>query len=347
MRHGLLAACAVVLFSSFFVVIPACSGQEGKGAPELPPAGAVAVVGDHVITEQELESFVASALAPLREQEFRIKTEGVNNLVFRHLLELEAAKAGLSAEEFHRQEVVDKAGDPSDSEIEETVNRFRSQLPRDEREARGRVFEFLKGQKVQEREQVLRAEWMNRHPVRVLLDPPRVTVPEAPAQVAKGPADAPVVIVEFSDYACPYCKRAQDTMRQVREAYGDKVRLEYRHFPLSGFTRKAAEASLCAGDQGRFWELHARLFAHQGELNLEAIRSAAQAVELDMEAFTSCLDGGEKASQIARDRAVAQSLGVSGTPAFFVNGRNLSGAQPFAAFKEIIDDELRRAGVEP
>ena len=345
MRRNLVAAGAVVVFLGMFVLIPACSGQTEKGGGATPPPGAVAVVGDRVISEQELESFLASALAPLREQEFRLKTEGIKNLVFRRLVELEASKAGMNPEEFHRKEVIEKAGEPAESDIQETLNRFRSQLPRDEGEARARVVEFLKGQKIQEREGVLRAEWMDRYQVRILLDPPRVTIPPAAEEIALGPADAPVVIVEFSDYSCPYCKQAQNTIREVKEAYGDKVRLVYRHFPLNPNTRKAAEASLCADDQGKFWELHARLFAHQGELNLNAVKAAAGELELDMEAFNACLDGGERARQVVQDMALGQSLGVSGTPAFFVNGRNLSGAQPFAAFKEIIDDELRRAGV--
>lgn len=343
MRRALVSAGSAVVFCGLFVLIPACSGQGARGVSDAPPPDAVAVVGGQVITKQELESFLTSALAPLRDQEYKIKNEGIKTMVFRRLVELEAGKLGVSPEAYHRREVIEKAGEPAEADIQATINQYRAQLPRDEAEARGRVLEFLRGQKVQEREAALRAELMDRHQVRILLDPPRVTVPVSADDLAKGPAGAPVVIVEYSDYGCPYCKRSQEVLRQVKETYGDQVRLVFRHFPLNPNTRKAAEAALCAGDQGKFWELHDRLFAHQGELNLIAVQAAAGTVEMDMNVFNACLDGGIKAREVVKNMSSGQGLGVSGTPAFFVNGRLLSGAQPFAAFKEVIDDELRRA----
>ena len=342
MRRAPTTVCAAVVFLGLFVVLPACSGQAGKTAP----AGeAVAMVGGEVITHQELETFMARELAPLREQEFQLKTEGVKNLVFRRLLEREAAKAGVTPEEFHSTHVAAKAAQPSEQEIQETLNRYRSQLPRDDAEARARVVDFLRAQKVQEREGVLRAEWMDRYQVRILLEPPRIQVPQSVADLSKGPADAPVVIVEFSDYECPFCKRSQETMKQIKAAYGDKVRFVYKHFPLPMHrnARKAAEASLCAADQGKFWELHERLFAFQGDLNLEAVKALAAEAGVEMAILDACLESGLRARDVVADMGLGQSLGIGGTPAFFVNGRLLSGAQPFPAFKEIIDDELRRA----
>ncbi|MGQ9601145.1 MAG: DsbA family protein [Candidatus Bipolaricaulia bacterium] len=170
---------------------------------------------------------------------------------------------------------------------------------------------------------------------------------------ALGRADAPVVIVEFSDFQCPYCARfAQQTFPQLKQEYIDtgKVRLVYRDFPLSFHKNAApaAEAAQCAYEQGRFWEMHDRIFAGQGEWSGSAGTAASQlfvgyaeALGLDKERFRECLSSGRYREEVQEDFRDGTSYGVTGTPTFFINGIKLVGAQPFSSFQQVIEAELK------
>jgi protein-disulfide isomerase len=159
---------------------------------------------------------------------------------------------------------------------------------------------------------------------------------------ARGPDNARVTMVEFSDFQCPFCSRAHDTVEQVMQAYAGKVRLVFRHFPLDIHKNaaKAAEAALCANEQGKFWEYHDMLFKNQQTLEVTQLKDHANAVGLDQAKFASCLDSSKFSKAVQEDMAAGQQVGVSGTPAFFINGVMLSGAMPFDEFKRVIDQEL-------
>jgi protein-disulfide isomerase len=154
-----------------------------------------------------------------------------------------------------------------------------------------------------------------------------------------------VTFVEFSDYECPFCKRAETVVDKVVKAYGDKVRVVFGHYPLPMHpnARPAAEAASCANAQGKFWEYHAKLFENQTALGADKLKAYAQEVGLDTAKFDECVAKKEFAAAVDKDIAEAGSIGVTGTPAFFINGRMLSGAQPFEKFKEVIDEELANA----
>jgi protein-disulfide isomerase len=156
-----------------------------------------------------------------------------------------------------------------------------------------------------------------------------------------------ITIIEWSDFECSFCARAAPTVKQIKQTYGDKVNIIYKHFPLSFHpnAQKAAEASECARDQGKFWEYHDVLFANQQALGVTSLKQYAVNLGLDASKFNSCLDSGEKAGVVARDMAEGQAFGVSGTPGFSVGGQLVSGAQPFSAFKTIIDQQLSQKGV--
>ncbi len=164
---------------------------------------------------------------------------------------------------------------------------------------------------------------------------------------ARGPLAAHVTIIEFADFQCPYCGRFHaQTLPQILQAYGDRVRFVYRDFPLTdvhAFAEKAAEAGECAHDQDGFWKYHDVLFGNQGALDRASLGRYAQTVGLDMAAFNGCLDSGKYAAEVASDLRAGVAAGVNGTPAFFVNGRPISGAQPYAVFKAAIDAALLAA----
>jgi protein-disulfide isomerase len=179
----------------------------------------------------------------------------------------------------------------------------------------------------------------------VLLEPPRTQV--AATGPSKGPDNAPITIVEFSDFECPFCSRVNPTLAQVQQNYGDKVRIVFRQFPLAMHpnAQKAAEASLCAHDQGKFWQMHDLMFAQQKELGVDQLKAKASQLGLDTESFNQCLDSGEYADQVRTDMADGTAAGVSGTPAMFVNGVPISGAVPYEQVAAMIDDELDRKGL--
>lgn len=161
----------------------------------------------------------------------------------------------------------------------------------------------------------------------------------------KGDADAPVTIVEWSDYQCPFCGRFySDALPQIEEQYikTGKVKLVYRDFPLSFHpqAQKAAEAAECAKDQDRFWDMHDRLFDNQASLSVGNFKVWAKELGLDTDAFNTCLDSGSKASEVQKDMLDGQKAGIRGTPGFMIDGKLVSGAQPFAVFASIIDEAL-------
>ena len=160
-----------------------------------------------------------------------------------------------------------------------------------------------------------------------------------------GGVKAPVTIIEFSDYECPFCGRAEKIVNQVMTTYGDRIRLVYRDFPLEmhQHARLASEAANCANAQGKFWEYHAKLFDNQTALSEEQLKSYAGELGLDKAKFETCLKEKPFKAAIDKDMTDGSKVGVNGTPAFFINGRMLSGAQPFDKFKEVIDDELANA----
>ncbi len=179
-------------------------------------------------------------------------------------------------------------------------------------------------------------------------EPQRGPVPGQRAEIAidgaatRGPADAPVTIVEYSDFQCPFCARVQPTLEQIEETYGDRVRRVFKHLPLRIHPDApgAAAASEAAHRQGKFWEMHDKIFVSQRDLGDATYRRFAEELGLDIARFDEDRASAAVKQRIERDEQEAQRLGVSGTPAFFINGRFLSGAQPFDAFKRVIDEEL-------
>jgi protein-disulfide isomerase len=162
----------------------------------------------------------------------------------------------------------------------------------------------------------------------------------------KGSPDAPVTIVEFSDFQCPYCARFyKNTLPQIEEKYikTGKVKLIYKDFPLSfhQYAQKAAEAAECADEQGKFWEYHDKLFENQSQLDVASLKRYAAELGLDTQAFNECLDSGKMAAEVQQDFNEGKAKGVSGTPTFFINGQKLVGAQPFEAFERIIEEKLK------
>jgi protein-disulfide isomerase len=181
--------------------------------------------------------------------------------------------------------------------------------------------------------------------VAVNLEPPRTEVIVPASEPTLGPDAAPVKIVAFADYQCPYCQRAQGVVDQILKTYGGRVQLVHRDFPLDGHSQAfvAARAARCAGEQGRFWDYHRSLMLEKGDMTDPDLRKRAQGLKLDLGPFTACLGSERHDAAIRGGVEAGQRLGVSSTPTFFINGQLLVGARPLEDFQEVIDAELRRA----
>ena len=318
-------------------------GGTATAAPTVSGIGVVAEVNGAPVMASELEQKVVGRLARLRQEEFEIRRQALDELIAERLVGAEAVRRKLSVEELLRQEVDAKAAalpaDQVESIYEQNKARFAGQT---RAEALARIREVVGQRAKAERRAEYEKQLRDAARVAVRLEAPRVAVEVPAGAPATGPAGAPVTIVEFTDYQCPYCHRAQATIDQVMQRYPGKVRLVHLDFPLEGHPGAfpAARAARCAGDQGKFWEYHRGLMTEPGSLDDADLRGRASKLGLDGSAFASCLASGRHDAAIQASLAQGEGLGVTGTPAYFVNGRMISGARPIESFAEVIDGEL-------
>jgi protein-disulfide isomerase len=302
----------------------------------------VATVGSTQITRAALEKNVKAKLVEIDNERYEALKEGLDEMVADELFAQEAKAKGVSVEQLEKQEVEGKVADPTDAEIQQVYDANKAQLGGQTLDqVKPRIVEFLKGQKGEARKAAYVSELKAKYKTTVALKAPVVDVATA-GRPEKGPKDAPILMIAFSDYECPYCRRAEDTVEQVLKAYEGKIRYVFRDYPLPFHknAKPAAIAAGCANQQGKFWEYNQKLF--KADLSPEGLKKTATEVGLDSGKFDACLAKNDTKT-IDQDIADGGAVGVNGTPAFFINGHSLSGAQPFDAFKELIDNELATA----
>ncbi|WP_242343549.1 thioredoxin domain-containing protein [Anaeromyxobacter terrae] len=350
-RHLVVAALALALAAcqSPRPAQQASNGQAQKQDPSAP----VAKIGSQTITAGELDELVKRDLSQLeqqyQEQRYQLRRQALEAMIRKRIVEEKAKAQNVSPEEMVQKDIGAKVAEPTDEEMRALYDRAKAggqQLPPFD-QVKPDIARFIKNQKAQGLLADYYEQLKKDAKVEVLLpayEPPKVQV--AATGPAKGPQGAPITIVEFSDFECPFCVRAEGTVKQVLAAYPDKVRLVYRDFPLPMHARapKAAEAAHCAEDQGKYWEMHEKLFGSNNKIDVPDLKKYAGELKLDQAKFDKCLDSGEKANVVEGHKKAGEEAGVSGTPAFFINGRMISGAQPMDAFKKIIDEELASAG---
>jgi protein-disulfide isomerase len=320
------------------------------GAQKQDPKAAVARIGGQTVTAGELDEMVKKDLAQLeqqyQEQRYQLRRQALEAMLRKRAFETKAKEQGITPEALVERDIAGKMAEPSDAEIRALYDRAKAggqQLPPFD-QVKGDIARFIKNQKGQGALVEYYENLKKEMKIEVLLPPyqaPKIAVDATGP--SRGPAAAPITIVEFSDFECPYCARAEPTVKDVLAAYPGKIRLVYRDFPLPMHPRapKAAEAAHCAEDQGKYWEMHEKLFANATKLEVSDLKGYARDVGLDSGKFEKCLESGEKAKVVESHKKAGEDAGVSGTPAFFINGRPLSGAQPAEAFKAIIDEELK------
>jgi len=210
---------------------------------------------------------------------------------------------------------------------------------------RPQIADYLRQQRHDEAREKLRERLEKKRKVAVYFQPYRVPLNNEGAP-ALGPADAPVTMTEFSDFQCPYCGQFFPTLKQLEKNFGNDLRIVYRQFPLNIHpnAQKAAEASLCAQDQGKFWEMHDLMFQEQDKLSVADLKEKAARLGMNQQEFDSCLDSGKHVRRIREDEKEGNRLGVDGTPAFFLNGVPLpGGAVPYDVAAKAIQEAIDRA----
>jgi protein-disulfide isomerase len=341
----LVTALCVALF------LTACQGTPGRDATEGDGDAPVAELGGGTVTMAELDAFIKDMLFE-RETSggessklYNLRSRALSDLIDARLIEEEAERRGLSRDDLG-EIITQQAEAVGDEEVSEFYEKNKARLGDASLEqVAPRIREALERQRGVVQLQEFVASLRERAGVTILLEPARVeVVADGPS---KGPAGARVTIVEFSDFQCPFCSRALPVLDEVLERYPDDVRLVYRHMPLDrihAHARPAAEASVCAQDQGKFWPFHDLLFANPKTLGPADLERYASEVGLDLDSFRACVAERKFREKVEADTEAARSIGVTGTPAFVVNGIVLTGARPLPEFVRVIDAELERLG---
>ena len=353
-----LSKTTAILLLTAAITVPAFAKKD-KSKTDAPPAApaatpasgdstAAATVGGTVITLQALDAAAANQLAKFRQQEYDVRAEVLTGLIQEQLITNEATAQKVTTNDLVQTEIIAKAATPTPEEVSQYYDKMKSRMGgKTLDEVKGDIEKMLAGQKVAERKGQYLTELSAKYEVKMLLDPPRATITLRPTAPVTGPADAPITIVEWSDYQCPFCKRAYPTVEQVLTEYKDKVRYIHLDYPLP-FHQQAMPAALavhCAGDQGKFWEYNNNLYSAPGDLSAADLSKRAADLGLESAAFEACTTSKKHEGLIKTNFDDGAAMGVTGTPAFFINGRMLVGAQPIEQFREVINDELSRKGV--
>ncbi len=311
----------------------------------------LAEVDGVAITAEEVEKALGAPLMKLQEQLYTMKHQKVDALINEKLLARDAAKRGISVQALLDAEVTSKVGLVTEQEIERFYQANKAQIKGEETTVRDQIRAHLQNQKLAARRETFLQSLRSQAKVMMYLKPPpvfraQVTVGGAPF---KGAEKAPVTIVKFEDFHCPFCKQVQSTFAELLSKYGDKVKLVHLDFPIDQLhpqARKAHEAARCANEQGKFWVYHDKLYEN-APVNPANLKTYAKEVGLDLQAFDQCFNSGKYQAAVQKDIEEGTRAGVTGTPAFFINGRMISGAQPLESFVRVIDDELARRASLP
>ena len=335
------------------LLIPCLAARADK--PPAAPAVAVAApkvsgpiaarVNGHDVLLSDVDLALGARLIEMLQAQYYARLNAVASVVAPALDQDEAKRRGITHEELLEREVTAKVVTPSEDEIQAIRAMMQDKLPKDPAEARAAVLYAVQAQRWQQARAALDKKLYDEARVDVLLEPPRIMLPDSPSSPSKGPADAAVTIVEFADFQCTQCSTLQSTLGDLLKAHPKDVRVVFRQMPLQVHEHalEAAELSLCALDQGKFWPLHDWLFANQGKLAVEDILAAAPALGLDAEALRVCRDSRAHRDVIEGDLAMARAMGVNTTPLVLVNGRPLVGSAALQQVAAVVDEELRRA----
>jgi protein-disulfide isomerase len=301
--------------------------------------GVVAEISGQKLTAEYLQQKESGKLLQARYQYYMSERKALEELIDDQLLANEAQAKGLTVDQLLDKEVYSEVKDPTEDQLKVYYEGIDTKESYDA--LRTQVLEHIRdGRRTKAKAAYIDGLRQKAH-IAVLLMPPAVAVDVAGSYV-RGAKDAEVTIVEFADYECPYCVQVNPHIQKIQKEYGDKIAFVFKDMPLPMHhkAQKAAEAARCAGTQGKFWEYHDVLFYSGGTLTVPQLKEHARVLRLNGEEFDQCLDSGETAAGVKKDFEEGKSMGLTGTPSFFINGHFFSGAVDYDMLKQMVEQQL-------
>jgi protein-disulfide isomerase len=321
-------------------LLASCAGPKAAQCPD-PGAAAVATIGTTRITADELDKEL-STRPKLAKQVYDARREALESMILDRLLRAEAARRSLTPEALLQAEVEAKARPPSDLEVQRFYDQELAGSGYQLEEVRSKVAGHILVSRRHAAFDALIESLKAQADVKVLLQAPTISV--AATGPSRGPQNASVTIIEFSDFQCPFCQKQQEALKQLLAEHPKDVRLVFRDFPLKMHPNAAAaaEAGACADEQGQFWTMHDLLFENRENLGTADLKRYARTAGLDGPRFDQCLDSGKTQARIAASLEEGERVGVEGTPALFINGRMFTGTTSYAELKQTVEEELKK-----
>ncbi len=301
----------------------------------------VAEVNGDKLTTADLEHQEGSKLLQSRYAYYEVQRKALDELIDQHLLEIEARKQNLTVDKLLDREVNTKLPpDATDDQLQVYYEGLETDKPFD-KDMKDKIRQHIHDARVAKLKTAYLKTLRSQARIMVELAPPEASVSIAGAPLL-GPKNAPVVLVEFADYQCPYCQKVNPDLEKLQKEFGDKLAIAFKDFPLPAhpFAEKAAEAARCAGEQGKFWEFHNKLFEDK-KLEPADLKQEATALQLNTTKFDACLDSGAEAAVVQKDAGEGKALGLAGTPSFFANGHFFSGAMSYDALRDMVAQQLK------
>ena len=300
----------------------------------------VSEINGQKITRADLEKAQGNKLLQARYQYYQAELKALDEFIENKLLQDEARKRNMSVDELLDKEVVSKVQNPTDEQLQFFYDDLN--VKDSFANIRDKIFDHVRQRRIAKLRAAFIESIRTKSEVLITLAPPSADFPLEGAP-RLGPENAPVRLVEFADYQCPYCAKVNPHIAKLREEFGDKVSVYFKDLPLQmhANARKAAEAARCAGDQNKYWEYHDQLFKTT-QLDPQNLKQIARDMKLDGDKFDKCLDEGAQASAVQKDMSDAQQLGLSGTPAFFLNGQYFSGAMDYNTIRDMVNQQLTK-----
>jgi protein-disulfide isomerase len=305
----------------------------------------IAEVDGTAVFRSDLDRSAGKTIRNAREQLYKLERQKLDEYIGATLLTKEAQSRKVSVSTLLEQEVNSKVPPITEAEIQGFYNSNKERLRVEFDKVHDQIRDYLREQRVESRKKEFFKTLRSKAKVTTYLKSPPLFRADVAVNGApfKGTERAVVTIVKFEDFQCPYCKTVQTTYEELLKRYNGKIRLVHKDLPLDAIhpqARQAAEAARCAGEQGKFWEYHDRLYANSPKAGVEELKAYAKEVGINAASFEQCFTSGKYKGLVQKDLSEGAQLGLTGTPTFFINGREMSGAQPIEAFAAIIDEEL-------
>lgn len=346
-RLGVLSVAAVAAWA----VVSCTTGDQAKATPKFnykdpTKPGVAAKIGDVEVSDDELIGDARMEIMNREKEIYQIKIERLKKVIEEKVISKEAQAKKMTMDEYVEKELLKGKLTVSDAEYKAFVKERKIPETNITDDIKGKINEYLKGKKKADAIEVKIAEISKKTNIEVYFKEPNTKINvEMGDAVTKGDKGAKVTIVEFSDFQCPYCKKGADVTKELIKKYGNKIYIGFKHYPLPFHTeaKKAAMASECANEQGKFWEMHDALFASQAEFKDGKWDKIAEKVGVkDIKKFNDCVSTDKFAAKMDKHMEEAKKLGINAVPNFFINGRVLAGAMPIEEFTKIIDEELAK-----